>query len=479
MFARARADRAPVLLALGTRWCPWTAAMFRGAYADPEIADLIHDRFVPIRVDANRRPDINERYNLGGWPTTAFLTPEGQILGGETFATPDRLRDLLSRVADAFAARGTEIAARATGDDARLAATTSDAPETELDTWLASHLLAEFDADHGGFGTGAKRVHLEAIELAALRSRAGDTAFAPVVSRTLHAMAWGGLYDHVGGGVFRYCTRRDWTEPSHEKLLDVNAAALRLFVDSDDPSHHELAADLIGYVRRTLIDPGDDAVGFFASQQADASYYLPAGHSGPATREPPSVDRSVYADGTALMARAYVRAAELFDDTSLLEFAATSVEHVVLDTYERGAGIAHQVDDPAGVRGLLTDQVRASAALLDLYAATERDAYLDMAQELMHFSIRTLWDAEHGGGFLDRTHTADDIGLLAEPLRPFAENCEAARVLARLARSAAKPELRERAALTLASQTRTARAYGVDAAVYALAARELVDGDDG
>ena len=83
-FEEARAERAPVLLAIGARWCPATAAMMRGAYADPRVADLLDDRFVPVRVDAEARPDIAERYGLGGWPTTAFLTPDGDVLGGET-----------------------------------------------------------------------------------------------------------------------------------------------------------------------------------------------------------------------------------------------------------------------------------------------------------------------------------------------------------------------------------------------------------
>ena len=113
-----------------------------------------------------------------------------------------------------------------------------------------------------------------------------------------------------------------------------------------------------------------------------------------AALEAPSVDRTVYADGNATMAAAFTRAALILSDTSLLAFAASTMERVVLDTYERGGGIAHQTGEETGgrVRGLLVDQVRASAALLDLYDATERDAYLDMAQELMRYAARSLWD---------------------------------------------------------------------------------------
>ena len=472
-FEEARAAQVPVLLALGPRWCPATAAMTRGAYADPRVADLLDDRFVPIRVDAEARPDIAERYGLGGWPTTAFLTPDGDILGGETFATAERMRDLLRRVADAFAVQRDALAERRATAEPQPAGSPAEAPDPELDGWLADHLLGQFDADHGGFGNGAKRVHAAALELAWRRARAGDEAFAAMVERTLRAMARGGLYDELDGGVFRYCARRDWTEPATEKLLDVNAEALRLFLLPDDDACFDRAIGIVGYVRRTLADLSPDRPGFFASQRGDPSYYRPRAAADGRAGDPPAVDRAVYADGTALMARAFAAASETLGDSSLLEFAVDAMEHVVADTYERGGGIAHRAGERSGVRGLLADQVRAAAALLDLHELTDREVYLDMAQELMLFALQHLWNAAGAGGFLDRVHAADDVGLLRERVRPFVTNCEAARVLLRLANITTDPAFRDRAVATLAAQTDVARAHGVDAAPYALAMRDL------
>ena len=125
------------------------------------------------------------------------------------------------------------------------------------------------------------------------------------------------------------------------------------------------------------------------------------------------------------------------------------------------------------VRGLLSDQVHVSAALLAVHDATEREAYLDLAQELMYYGLRTMWD-EEAGGFFDRVGTGrSGIGLLREPLKPFATNCEAARVLARLAALTGKSELRDRAIRTLASQTAVYRAHGLMGAIYGLAAKTL------
>ena len=228
-------------------------------------------------------------------------------------------------------------------------------------------------------------------------------------------------------------------------------------------------------MRRTLADLTPDHPGFFASQRGDPDYYRPRAEADALAAGAPSVDRAVYADGTALMARAFAAASETLRDSSLLEFAVDAMEHVVAGSYERGGGIAHRAGSRTGVRGLLTDQVRAAAALLDLHELTGREVYLDMAQELMHFAIQHLWDASGGGGFLDRVHGPEDVGLLREPLRPFAVNCAAARVLLRLAIIRADPTFRDRAVATLAAQTAAARAHGVDAAPYALAMRDLME----
>src|SRR5262245_8926183 len=101
-FARARAERKPVLLSIAPTWCRNSVEMDRSSFADPDVVSCVRLRYVPIRVDADRRPDICERYSLGGWPTTAFLTPDGGLLGGGTYVDHERLAGVLERVADTF-----------------------------------------------------------------------------------------------------------------------------------------------------------------------------------------------------------------------------------------------------------------------------------------------------------------------------------------------------------------------------------------
>lgn len=475
-FAQAKAGQVPVLLSIGASWCRWSAEMTRTTYRDPVVCDLIEQRFVPIWVDADRRPDINERYNLGGWPTTTFLGSDGQVLGGETYVSPERMQMLLGRVAEAYRTHLEEADGFQPASVPRSAAThepTDNRESSDLVLSLEQHLLDQFDAKHGGFGTDSKRVHMAALQFGLRRVASGHRALRELVERTLDAIGWGGLYDDVDGGVFRYCSGRDWTAPHVEKLIGVNAGVLELLVEGwtvlGEPRYRERAIDLLGYIRHTLVDP--EGGGFYASQFADDDYY-DASPAERAQRSSPSVDRSVYTDSTARMAAAFLRAGEVLEDTSLLECGVTSLERVVGDTYQRGHGIAHAADDAEITRGWLRDQVSASEALLDAYLATDREVYLDMSEELMRFAIRELWDSV-AGGFRDRAVREDDVGLLREPLQPFGSNCAAARVLARLGELTEHDDFRERAAATLASQLSVARGRGVEAAPWALAALEL------
>src|SRR4051812_29435912 len=154
-FARARAGRRPVLLSIVTGWSRACRAMDETSYADPAVVALVNDRFVPVRVDADRRPDISERYSLGGWPTTAFLTADGTLVGGGTFVAPERFAAVLSRAADTFAARGDSLASagRRSADTSQPSVVPNG---TVSDDDLFRAVLATFDQVHGGFGGAPK-----------------------------------------------------------------------------------------------------------------------------------------------------------------------------------------------------------------------------------------------------------------------------------------------------------------------------------
>jgi uncharacterized protein YyaL (SSP411 family) len=140
-----------------------------------------------------------------------------------------------------------------------------------------------------------------------------------------------------------------------------------------------------------------------------------------------------YADGNAAMASTTLRAAAVFDDSSLRDFALKSLERVLLACYKPGQGVAHYFDGRPQVRGLLVDQIAMASAQLDAFEVTENVVYEMMAEELAHYAIREMWDPK-SGGFFDRAagNGADAVGLMRVRLKPFVTNCEAARMLQRL-----------------------------------------------
>ncbi len=456
-LAEAASEHKPILLALVTAWSEECAAMDEATYQRPEVVEVAERRFVTIRVDADRRPDLNERYNLGGWPTTALLTPDGHVLSGGTYLGPDELVTLMTRTADAWRDREEEITEKISGSvrlpwpEQRRAQ-----PDRDAISWFRALLLDQFDADYGGFGTGPKSPHVPAMQLALwLAGEDADEPMKEIAGITLGKIDT--LWDSANGGFYRYAEGRDWSRPATEKTLDDNAAVLALLLDAatrlDSEPCRERAADLVRWVKHGLADEGDG--GFFNSQAAVSRV----------------VDRAMYVDRNADMIAAFIRASAMFDDPWLRDFALKSLEAVVVPAYAPGQGVRHVAGPPSPSASagpaLLSDQVRVTSALIWAHVATGQLPYSMLAAELMHFAIRTMWD-ERAGCFRDR---ADQ----ETPLWPFALNCEAACVLDRLATMTGDGAYRARAVAILGTLAAEYQQHGIFAAPYALAIREVVE----
>ena len=259
---------------------------------------------------------------------------------------------------------------------------------------------------------------------------------AHLVEVTLDAMGWGGLYDEVDGGFFRYAATRDWQSAASGE------AARRQRGPAQD-------------VCRGLRDAADRALsragGRRAALRADVARRssrwrlggIAAGRPRLLRRDAggapgrPRLRRSTACStpgGMPRWCRPRSAPRSSLDDTALGEFALKSLERIVVACYSPGAGIAHCLDGRPSVRGLLDDQIAMAAAHLDAHAATGNIVYEMMAQELAHYAVRTMWDEQHGG-FFDRSvpEAAERVGLMRERLKPFVANCDAARVLKRLA----------------------------------------------
>ncbi|MEO5742664.1 MAG: DUF255 domain-containing protein, partial [Vicinamibacterales bacterium] len=272
-FARAEAEKRPVLLFLATTWSDECAAMDQTTYADPGVASLIGQRFVPVRVDADRRPDINERYNLGGWPTTVFLTSRGDALSGSTYLDIPEMLATLRQVADAYRDRAEEISVRSTrlqADRGRQTDRRVDPAHDPISTvaHFRALLISRFDAANGGFGSAPKLPHPHALLFALSLAGDGDTELAGIASHTLHHMR--ALWDAADGGFHRYADGADWSGTGTGKTLEDNAALLHVYVEAAlrlrDVEWLEQAATLVRWVRRAMADETNG--GFFNATSA-------------------------------------------------------------------------------------------------------------------------------------------------------------------------------------------------------------------
>ena len=476
-FARAAAERKPILLSLTASWCRGCDVMDAVTYADPRIASIVREAFVPLRVDTDRRPDVNARYNLDGWPTTALLTPGGEMLTGSTYLTPDAMLQMLEAAATAMRERYDELMARA--EQAALLRRSQPPPpryepDGEAPAWLVSRMVDEEDREHGGFGAGGKFLSAEPVRLAlAVAARQADERLTALIVRTLDAVCWRGLFDEVDGGFFRYAANRDFSRPHTEKLLEDQVALVPLLLDAARRTgrigYHRRAGDVVRYVHRTLADPERGV--FFASQQADEEYYASSG-SIRRTLEPPPIDRTIFTDLNGQAIAAWFDAAPGLDGSGLDGVALRAVDRVILPAFVPGEGLRHW-SAPDAPAGLLTDQVHGARALLGAATAAGRDDCLTLAAAIMAAAVERLWDAR-GGGFFDRAPGADDVGLLRDPRKPLALNSLAACVLRRLGDLTGDVRMRARARETLGSLTGRYRTEGLAAAPYAVAVLDVL-----
>ena len=282
----------PILLSIGYSACHWCHVMERESFEDDDVARVMNDLFVNVKVDREERPDLDQIYQLvvqlmgrsGGWPLTVFLTPEQKpFFGGTYFPPVDKygmpgFPKLLQAVSEAYRARREDVVAQAE-ELASAIAKVGDAesgsaytPAPDLLERASTTLARRFDDRVGGFGDRPKFPSTMALEVLLRRGALeGDARSLGRVRQALDAMRAGGIYDHLGGGFHRYATDAGWLVPHFEKMLYDNALLLRLYVDAWRVTREEryasTAREIAAYVAREMTDPGG---GFYATQDADS-----------------------------------------------------------------------------------------------------------------------------------------------------------------------------------------------------------------
>jgi uncharacterized protein YyaL (SSP411 family) len=291
-FERARMENKPVLLDIGAVWCHWCHVMDRESYEDEETARVINELYVPVKVDRDERPDVDARYQRavqvltgqGGWPLTAFLTPDGEVFYGGTYFPPTDLhgrpsfRRVLQEISRVWREEPGRAAEAAHGVTERLReyARTELAPG-ELSPAVIDHTLEDlaesFDFRYGGFGRAPKFPNAAAIDLLIDRWLDDGTEWARRIAvETLSGMGRGGIYDQLGGGFHRYSTDARWRIPHFEKMAYDNGVLLETYAHAysafGERLFKEVAEGIVAHyqdVSPALVQSG----GFPASQDAD------------------------------------------------------------------------------------------------------------------------------------------------------------------------------------------------------------------
>ncbi|GIG20251.1 thioredoxin domain-containing protein [Cellulomonas chitinilytica] len=364
-FGEAVRRDVPVLVSIGYAACHWCHVMAHESFEDPAVAAVMNTHFVCVKVDREERPDVDAVYMAatqamtghGGWPMTVFTTPTGEPFYCGTYFPPRRVQqmpafvEVLSAVADAWTTRRADVAESADAithalATARPAATGADLGYTQVAEQALARLTTTFDRTDGGFGGAPKFPPTPVLEwLLRHHARTGDAHALTMADRTLDAMVRGGIYDQLGGGFSRYSVDATWTVPHFEKMLDDNAALLRVLV-------HAWRLSGSAQARRAAVETADWLLAELRTPQGGLASSLDAdsaGHEGTFYVWTPQQVRDVLGD----------------DDG---RWAAAVLGVTDTGTFEHGASVlrrSHRAedDDEAARLGPVLTRMRTARAL--------------------------------------------------------------------------------------------------------------------
>jgi uncharacterized protein YyaL (SSP411 family) len=524
-LGRARAEDRPILLSIGYAACHWCHVMEHESFEDAEIAALMNEHFVNVKVDREERPDLDAVYmdavvamtGHGGWPMTVFLTPEGEPFFGGTYFPPaprhglPSFRQVLEAVAQAYRERRAEVgrSAHRLVESVRGSAELAPSSEPLTDSVLgeaARVLRRSFDPQWGGFGHAPKFPPASVLEFLLRRGELD------LVTTTLDGMGAGGMYDLVGGGFHRYSVDERWLVPHFEKMLYDNALLvptyLHAWVVTGKEPYRRVAEDTCEYLLRDLALPGG---GFASSQDADtdgvegltytwtedegvpAELLQPFEHGrsiirgelepqlrarlleGRSSRPQPGRDDKAIAAWNGLALAALAEAGRRFASNRLL-LGADRLGNFLLSELSAPDGRLFRTwrDGRASIPGYLEDYADVAHGLIELHVATGELHWLEEANRLARLAVELFSDEERGGFFMT-AHDAEQLVARKKDLddNPVPSgNSMLAHVLLRLARIYGDDELERLAAGVLrivhGALTRAPSAFG-----WALCALDL------
>ena len=462
-FAEAVSANKPVLLNLTAVWCHWCHLMDETTYSDPDLIRLINENLIPIRVDADKHPHVQDRYIAGGWPTNAFLTPTGEVLWSGTYVPPEQFAEVSQSVIGAWSQRHAELQVeierrRKAMEAARGRHHMSGLVRREIADDILAAVIDSFDGRHGGFGTDPKFPFIDAVELLYKHGLKNDADLVRMADQTLDGMLAGEMQDE-DGGFFRYAINADWTDPRREKLLISNAMMLRGYA---------MGAQLRG--RAEWLRTADDIVGW-----ANDKLRRPDGlWNGSQPVDVDIKDDVLYTSYNAAWISALAEAGARLGKQAWIDQAAQALDTLLATMRADNGLFVHYRNGATGdAATLLVDVSEVCKACVEVAQACGDNKYLGTLRELITTAEKMLWAED--GGFWDHARGRDEVAALRYRDKPFETNAELARILNSVSLLTGHKSYRALAERVLALLAPQAGRYGVGAAHFAIAAEEYFE----
>ncbi|MHC5064144.1 MAG: thioredoxin domain-containing protein [Planctomycetota bacterium] len=473
-FDSARQSDRPLILVITKPWCQHSKKLLKTTFEDSAVLEVVNESFIALKVDAERRPDVNERYGTGSWPTIAYLTPEGELISNDGFLESEQLLDRLQKVLGYLKNHREEIedglrslwTQKSGSSDVKGVSGKLNMRITED---VIDAIYDKFDHRYGGWGESSKFPHPEAIDFALVQvAKKDDPRMREVVTTTLDKMMEGAIHDPIDGGFFRFSKTPDWRSPNFEKVLDANALRLRCYLEAyqlfDNPAYRKVSEGICNWMLEFMLDPETGA--FFGNQDADADYYL-LNREDRRGRNRPAVDKTIYANWNAMAVSALLKASVVLENAELRERAMSSMEFLLGNLYDERDGVYHYWDGTYHLPGMLSDQAYMIRALIDTAQHTGNSDFLLPAEKLAELAIER--QKAPGGGFFDILADPHEVGSMRRRNRSILENSAMAEALVRQSFLSHRHEFHDEAVRTLEAFTGDYKEYGYYVAGYARA----------
>ncbi len=500
-LALAKRENRLIFLSVGYATCYWCHVMEREVFSNPEIAKMMNAHFINIKIDREERPDLDEIYmtatqlliQRAGWPNSVFLTPDLKPFYAGTYFppvdTPNRpgFPTILDAVHEAWVEREAEVIESAEQISTAIEMATSRgftalsgrALDQSVSTAALDYLRKAYDATHGGFGGAPKFPSSSNLEfLLSVYERESDASLLKMVTRTLDMMAYGGIYDQMGGGFHRYSVDAKWLVPHFEKMLYDNAQLAKIYLKAyqltEEPQYRRVAEEVFNFIFREMTAPEG---GFYSALDAETDaeegkyyvwtadeiqkvldkkeasrfnavygvdtganfegknvLYVPNGVAaedslkGLATarekllaarfeREYPLLDTKIIVNWNGLMIDALAYGYDVLGEERYLN-AASKAARFILDTMRKPDGELLHTYTAGAVKqdAYLDDYAFLARGLFGLYRATDDEQWLDAARTLTDKMIQLFWDDRNGGFYYTK---ADAKHLIVRSKKPY------------------------------------------------------------